>query len=159
MEEGPSNTVVTELPPEPAPAVAIMEAPIESQVPVFPPLRLAELQEMSPAALQEWFAAAEVRPHPGRNRHQQILDLVRAAVARGQTVTTSGFLEQPNDGPAILRSPRYNFLPLPEDVGVPHFLIRQFGLRPGQALRGTIRPPRDREKSMMLDRILTIEKK
>jgi transcription termination factor Rho len=46
---------------------------------------------------------------------------------------------------------------LPEDVGVPHFLIRQFGLRPGQALRGTIRMPRDREKTMMLDRILTIE--
>jgi transcription termination factor Rho len=42
-------------------------------------------------------------------------------------------------------------------VGVPHFLIRQFGLRPGQALEGTIRLPREREKSMMLDRILTIE--
>ncbi len=57
----------------------------------------------------------------------------------------------------MLRSPRYNFLPLPEDVGVPHFLIREFGLRPGQALEGTIRAPREREKGMMLDRILTIE--
>jgi transcription termination factor Rho len=72
-------------------------------------------------------------------------------------VRTSGFLEQPHDGPAVLRSPAHNFLPLPEDVGVPHFLIRQFGLRPGQALRGTIRMPRDREKTVMLDRILQIE--
>jgi len=157
MDEGPSNTTVTELPPEPAPAVAIMELPNESPAPSFPPLRLEEVQEMSPAALQEWFAAAEARLHPGRNRHQQILDLLLAAVARGQSVITNGFLEQPNDGPAMLRSPRLNFLPLPEDVGVPHFLIRQFGLRPGQALEGTIRLPREREKSMMLDRILTIE--
>jgi transcription termination factor Rho len=134
-----------------------MDPPNESQEPGFAPLRLEELQEMSPAALQEWFTAAELRPHLGRHRHQLILDLVRAAVARGQVVSTSGFLEQPNDGPAMLRSPRYNFLPLPEDVGVPHFLIRQFGLRPGQALEGTIRAPRDREKNMMLDRIITIE--
>ena len=156
METEPSNTAVV-LPPEPLPAVATMDPPNESQGPGFSPLRLEELQEMSPAALQEWFTAAELRPHLGRNRHQLILDLVRAAVARGQVVSTSGFLEQPNDGPAMLRSPRYNFLPLPEDVGVPHFLIRQFGLRPGQALEGTIRAPRDREKNMMLDRIITIE--
>ncbi len=156
METEPSNTAVV-LPPEPLPAVATMDSPNESQGPGFAPLRLEELQEMSPAALQEWFTAAELRPHLGRNRHQLILDLVRAAVARGQVVSTSGFLEQPNDGPAMLRSPRYNFLPLPEDVGVPHFLIRQFGLRPGQALEGTIRAPRDREKNMMLDRIITIE--
>jgi transcription termination factor Rho len=157
MEEGPSHTAITELPPESSPAIATMEPPNESQEPSFPPLDLEELQDWSPAALQEWFAAADLRPHPGRNRHQLILDLVRAAVARGQIVRTRGFLEQPADGPAILRSPRYNFLPLPEDVGVPHFLIRQFGLRPGQALEGTIRAPRDREKGMMLDRILTIE--
>ena len=46
-----------------------------------------------------------------------------------------------------------NFLPLPEDVGLPHFLIRQFGLRPGQALSGTVRLPRDRESGLMIDRL------
>jgi transcription termination factor Rho len=153
MEEEPHNSTVTETPPEPSG----MEVPDERTEPTFPPLELEELQKLEPAALQEWFIQAEIRPHPGRMRHQLILDLVRQAVARGQQVRTSGFLELPNDGPAMLRSPLHNFLPLPEDVGVPHFLIRQFGLRPGQALRGTIRAPRDREKGMMLDRILSIE--
>ena len=153
MEEEPHNSTVTEAPPKPVEP----EVPNEKPEATFPPLELEELQKMEPIALQEWFTQAEIRPHPGRTRHQFILDLVRHAVARGQQVRTSGFLELPNDGPAILRSPLNNFLPLPEDVGVPHFLIRQFGLRPGQALRGTIRAPRDREKGMMLDRILSIE--
>ena len=153
MDEEATNSTVAAPPPKPE----MTDTPNEPEKPDFPPLELAALQEMSPAALQEWFDAAGVRPHPGRTRHQLILDLVRHAVGRGQPVRTSGFLEVPNDGPAMLRSRRYNFLPLPEDAGVPHFLIRQFGLRPGQLLAGTIRAPRDREKCMMLDRVLTIE--
>ena len=157
MEEQPSKSTVADPPPEAAPVSEMTEQPNETPALTFPPLEMAELQEMDLPAIQRWFAEAELRPHPGRSRHQLILDLVRHAVNRGQQVRTSGFLEQPNDGPAMLRSPRYNFLPLPEDVGVPHFLIRQFGLRPGQSLRGTIRMPRDREKTIMLDRILSIE--
>ena len=120
-------------------------------------LDLPALQDLSPAALQELFARFELQPHPGRTRHQLIVDLIRHAISRGQVARTSGFLEQPNDGPAMLRSPRFNFLPLPEDVGVPHHLIRHFGLRPGQALAGTIRTPRDREKTLMLDHVISIE--
>jgi transcription termination factor Rho len=120
-------------------------------------LDLLTLQDLSPAELQELFARFELQPHPGRTRHQLIVDLIRHAIARGQVARTSGFLEQPNDGPAILRSPRFNFLPLPEDIGVPHHLIRHFGLRPGQALAGTIRLPRDREKTLMVDHLISIE--
>ena len=120
-------------------------------------LDLPALQDLSPTALQELFARFHLQPHPGRTRHQLIVDLIRHAISRGQVARTSGFLEQPNDGPAMLRSPRFNFLPLPEDVGVPHHLIRHFGLRPGQALAGTIRTPRDREKTLMLDHVISIE--
>ncbi len=157
MEEETSNSTVADPPPNPAPPPEMPEAPNEIPTPTFPPLEMAQLQEMDLSAINQWFAQADIRPHPGRTRHQLILDLVRQAVSRGQQVRTSGFLEQPNDGPVMLRSPRHNFLPLPEDVGVPHFLIRQFSLRPGQSLSGTIRAPRDREKTMMLDRIVTIE--
>ncbi|MEO7167851.1 MAG: transcription termination factor Rho [Chthoniobacterales bacterium] len=143
--------------PEPAGPVAL--APKPNEQPPAPPeaLDLGELQALDAVALQQMFARADLRPHPGRTRHQLILDLVRHAVSRGQLVRTSGFLEQPNDGPAVLRSPDLNFLPLPEDPGVPHSLIRQFGLRPGQSIAGTVRGPREREKSLMLDRIISIE--
>jgi transcription termination factor Rho len=143
--------------PPSAVAATIAPEPNEQAMPPAEPLDLSELQEMTPAALQALFERFDLRPHPGRTRHQLIVDLTRHAVTRAQPVQTSGWLEQPNDGPAVLRSPKLNFLPLPEDVGVAHALIRQFGLRPGQALAGTIRPPRDREKGLMLDRILSIE--
>ena len=118
---------------------------------------LATLQDLSPAGLQELFDRTKLQAHAGRTRHQLIVDLMRHLVGRGKVVRTSGFLEQPHDGPAIMRSPRLNFLPLPEDVAVPHHLIRHFDLRPGQELTGTIRHPRDREKGLMLDHIITIE--
>jgi transcription termination factor Rho len=120
-------------------------------------LDLPALQELSPTALQELFARFDLHPQIGRTRHQLVVDLIRHVVSRGTVARTSGFLEQPNDGPAMLRSPRLNFLPLPEDVGVPHHLIRHFGLRPGQALAGTIRLPRDRERTLMLDHVISIE--
>ncbi len=142
---------------ESASPVALAPEPNETPAATPEPLVLSELQALDAVALQEMFAQADLRPHPGRTRHQLILDLVRHAVTHSRPVRTSGFLEQPNDGPAVLRSPQLNFLPLPEDPGVPHSLIRQFGLRPGQSIAGTVRGPREREKSLMLDRLISIE--
>ena len=143
--------------PENAGPATLLPEPEEKDRPPFEPLELSALRDLAPAALQDLFVRFDLQPHPSRTRHQLILDLVRHAVSRGQEVRTSGFLEQPNDGPAMLRSPELNFLPLPEDAGVAHHLIRQFNLRPGQLLAGAIRLPREREKGMMLDRILSIE--
>jgi len=50
-----------------------------------------------------------------------------------------------------------NFLPVPEDVGVPRATMQRFRLRPGQLIGGTLRFPRDREKLIMLDEITSIE--
>ncbi len=118
---------------------------------------LEALQELSPVELQAMFERYGLTAHPGRTRHQLIVDLMRYLIGRGQVVRTRGFLEQPAEGPAMLRSPRLNFLPLPEDVAVPNHLIRHFDIRPGQALAGTIRLPREREKTLMLDHVISIE--
>ncbi len=150
----------TEEPTSNGSATATLAAEPNEQQPEAPPLpalTMQELQEMEPAALHELYARCDLRPHPGLTRHQQIYELVRQGIPRGLRVTVDGFLEQPNDGPAVLRSPRLNFLPVPEDVGVAHYLIRQFVLRPGQQLQGTVRPPRDRERGLMLDRLTFVE--
>jgi hypothetical protein len=101
--ESPASAATATLAPEPN----------ENEMPASEPLDLRELQEMTPAALQELFVRFDLRLHPGRTRHQLIVDLVRHVLPRGQQVRTSGWLEQPNDGFAVLRSPRLNFLPLP----------------------------------------------
>ena len=63
-------------------------------------LDLNELQALAPAGLEEVCRAFEVRMHPGRNRHQHIVDLVRAACSRNIPVTVEGFFAQIADSSA-----------------------------------------------------------
>src|SRR5439155_1821772 len=98
-----------------------------------------------------------LRLHPGRTRHHLIVDIVRAALSLGGTVTVEGFLDEVGDSFGILRSPRLNFLPVPEDVCVSKALMQRHQLRPGQQLAGTLRLPREREKFLSLDQVRTIE--
>jgi transcription termination factor Rho len=95
--------------------------------------------------------------HPARSRHQHILDVVRTALAAGETVTAEGFLDQVSDSFGMLRCPNLNFLPVPEDVCVPRSLIELYRLRSGQKLAGTIRLPAHREKFLTLEQVTTIE--
>jgi len=95
--------------------------------------------------------------HPSRTRHHHILDLARAALGQGANVTAEGFLDQAGDSFGLLRYPELNFLPVPEDVYVPRAAMELYHLRPGQKLCGKLRLPRDREKGLVLDDVLTIE--
>src|SRR6266550_7914295 len=95
--------------------------------------------------------------HPARTRHHHILDLARAALGQGANVTAEGFLDQVADSLGLLRYPELNFLPVPEDVYVPRAAIELYHLRPGQKLAGKVRLPRDREKGLVLDRVIMIE--
>src|SRR5256714_4722974 len=95
--------------------------------------------------------------HPARSRHHHILDIARAALGQGANVTAEGFLDQVADSFGLLRYPELNFLPVPEDVYVPRAAIELYHLRPGQELAGKLRLPRDREKGLVLDDVITIE--
>ena len=95
--------------------------------------------------------------HPARTRHHHILDIARAGLGQGATITAEGFLDQVGDSFGLLRYPELNFLPVPEDVYVPRAAMELYRLRPGQKLSGKLRLPRDREKGLVLDDVLTIE--
>src|SRR5438876_2209826 len=118
---------------------------------------LNALHRFSPEELAALGRQFDVFLHPARSRHYQILDLLRGALSSGSTVTAEGFIDPVGDSFTLLRWPELNFLPVPEDVGVPRLLLQQFHLRPGQRVGGKLRLPRDREKSLMLDQIMTIE--
>src|SRR3984893_6327152 len=121
-----------------------------------PALDLNKLQDCSAGELQSLARELEIRLFPARTRHHHIVDLVRAALGRGSDVTTEGFLEQ-GEATAFLRLPRLNFLAVPEDVCVPRAMIQQYQFRPGQQIAGTVRLPRDRERSLVLDQVTEIE--
>src|SRR5262245_33427184 len=107
-------------------------------------LDLNELQEFSDKKLKSLAGDLDLRLHPARSRHQHILDIVRAAISRGATVIAEGFVDQMSDSFAMLRWPKLNFMPVPEDVAVPRILIEQHDLRPGQKVAGTVRLPGQR---------------
>ena len=136
-------------------AVAAQEVATPA-VPLPEKLDVNELQALDPAEIENLCRDFELRVYPGRSRHQLILDLVRAALGRKIPVTATGFFD-PVDSFAVLRWPRLNFLPVPEDVGVPRAFIQLFKFRPAQKISGTLRLPRDREKLIMLDDVTAIE--
>ena len=57
-----------------------------------------------------------------------------------------GVLEIMPDGFGFLRSADYNYLNSPDDVYVSPSQIKLFGLKPGDTVCGTIRPPKEGEK-------------
>ena len=120
-------------------------------------LDLKELQEFSEKKLKALARDLDLFLHPARSRHQPILDVVRIALSGGATVTAEGFLDQVSDSFAILRWPKFNFLPLPEDVAIPRALIEQYQLRPGQKIAGRVRLPAQREKFLSLDTVTSVE--
>ena len=120
-------------------------------------LDLNELQEFPDQKLKALARDLDLYLHPARSRHHHILDIVRAGLAGGGTVTAEGFLEQVSESFAMLRWPKLNFLPVPEDVAVSRVLIEQHHLRPGQKVAGTVRLPVQREKFLALDKVTHIE--
>ncbi|HEY7001933.1 MAG TPA: transcription termination factor Rho [Candidatus Udaeobacter sp.] len=120
-------------------------------------LALNHLQESSGEDLETLARELDVYLHPARSRHQHILDIIRAALAGGATVTAEGFLDQVGDSFAMLRWPRLNFLPVPEDVCVSRGLIEQHHLRPGQKIAGTVQLPGQRGKFLSFDKVIRIE--
>lgn len=61
-------------------------------------------------------------------------------------VATEGVLEIMPEGFGFLRSSDYNYMPSPDDVLVSQQQIKMLGLKTGDTIRGTIRPPREGEK-------------
>ena len=67
-----------------------------------------------------------------------------------------GVLEVMPDGYGFLRSADYNYLNSPDDIYVSPSQIKLFGLKPGDTVSGTIRPPKEGEKYFPLIKVLEI---
>lgn len=69
------------------------------------------------------------------------------------TVEGQGVLEIMPDGYGFLRSPDYNYLNSPDDIYVSPSQIKLFGLKVGDTVHGTIRPPKEGEKYFPLIKV------
>ena len=67
-----------------------------------------------------------------------------------------GVLEILPDGFGFLRSPKFNYLPGPDDIYVSPSQIRRFGMRTGHIVSGQIRSPKDSERYFALLKVEAI---
>lgn len=68
-------------------------------------------------------------------------------------ITNSGVLEIMPDGYGFLRSSEYNYLNSPDDIYVSQSQIKLFGLKTGDNVEGSIRPPKEGEKYFPLIKV------
>ncbi len=71
-------------------------------------------------------------------------------------IINAGVLEIMPDGYGFLRSADYNYLNSPDDIYVSQSQIKLFGLKTGDTVQGSIRPPKEGEKYFPLIKVLEI---
>lgn len=71
-------------------------------------------------------------------------------------IESEGVLEIMPDGYGFLRSSDYNYLSSPDDIYVSQSQIKLFGLKTGDSVIGTIRPPKEGEKYFPLIKVKEI---
>src|SRR3990167_8351660 len=84
-------------------------------------------------------------------------DIIFAILKRysqsGGEITGDGVLEILPDGFGFLRQPSISYLPGPDDIYVSPNQIRRFGMRTGDTVSGTIRPPKEGERYFAMQNI------
>jgi len=68
-------------------------------------------------------------------------------------ISSEGILEIMSDGYGFLRSSDYNYLTSPDDIYVSQSQIKLFGLKTGDTVKGSIRPPKEGEKYFPLIKV------
>ena len=124
----------------------------------LPAQRMSELQRLEPAEL---LAMAEeqgiLESLASHARHDIVFALLRNHAARGGAVIGEGVVEIGPEGHGYLRNPWASYQTCPEDPMVPQQVLRRFGLRPGDVVEGSTRPPsRDqRERRFVITDVLS----
>ena len=93
---------------------------------------------------QQYPQRQEVKPKSGTGVPEMIL------------LDGGGVLELTKESYGFLRSADYNYLTSPDDIYVSPMLLRQYGLKPGDVVKGKIRVPRHDDKFFVLHSIETI---
>ena len=106
---------------------------------------IVDLQRMTVKQLQEVAKEEGISNISGMKKQELIFEMLKRRVRKAGAMYGEGVLEVLPDGFGFLRSPRYSYLPSPDDIYVSPSQIRRFGLRTGSLVTGQIRPPKDKE--------------
>jgi len=117
------------------------------------PLNLQDLKELSIGRLAEMAKQYEIQNPLSVRKQELIFRLLEAKALKEGLFFAEGLLEVLPEGFGFLRSPEQNYLAGSDDIYISPSQIKKFGLRTGDILSGTIRPPKESEKFFAMLRI------
>lgn len=130
----------------------------ESTIPAAIAQMLAEEDEQDQAPEMDLSDEEETAQTPAKqynqSKQQPAFNIEFDGVILGE-----GVLEMMADGYGFLRSSDYNYLSSPDDIYVSPSQIKLFGLKTGDTVYGSVRPPKEGEKYFALLKVETINGK
>lgn len=150
---------------KPAPRAIIPPPPIQPPAQTQPPpprqvTKIADIQRMDIDELAQFGKKIALKHLGAMTKSQMVFEIVKALSERPTEILYGeGVLEILPDGFGFLRSPNYNYLPSAEDIYVSPAQIRRFDLKKGDIVKGTIRPPKEKEKYFALLKVDMINDK
>ncbi len=124
--------------------------------------RAAEQAAAAPIVIQEPKVAKESKNKKRKMKQQQQQQIAEVNPYLDQPYNFDGILEAQGvldiapEGYGFLRSSDYNYLTSPDDIYVQQSQIKAYGLKTGDVIEGTIRPPMEGEKYFPLSEIRLI---
>ncbi|HRS00671.1 MAG TPA: Rho termination factor N-terminal domain-containing protein, partial [Candidatus Sumerlaeia bacterium] len=98
----------------------------------------------------------DIEGYANYRRQDIIFKILQKNAEKQGNLYGEGVLEILPDGFGFLRSPKFNYLPGPDDIYVSPSQIRRFGLRKGDSISGFIRPPKEAERYFALLKVEAI---
>ena len=117
---------------------------------------LSKLQECTVAELLKFSKQEGIKDVLGLKKQDLIYKIIQEKAKQNGLLFGEGVLEVLPEGFGFLRSPKYNYLPCPDDIYISPSQIRRFGMRTGNIISGQIRPPKDGEKYFALLKVEAI---
>ena len=114
---------------------------------------LNELRDTKSVELMKMARALEIEEASRMTKQDIIIAILKAQSEKEGVIFAEGVLEILSEGYGFLRSPKYSYLPGPDDIYVSKSQIRSFSLRTGDTVGGQVRLPREGEKNLALLKI------
>ena len=134
--------------------------PITDEESTIPPAIAQMLQEEDVQGPEEELDEEEEDPaQPPAKQFSQRRDQQAFNIEFDGVILGEGVLEMMPDGYGFLRSSDYNYLSSPDDIYVSPSQIKLFGIKTGDTVYGSVRPPKEGEKYFALLKVETINGK
>ncbi|MDP0490959.1 MAG: transcription termination factor Rho [Verrucomicrobiota bacterium JB023] len=93
----------------------------------------------------------------GDSKSQLIFDLTCKLAEFGSEIVTEGVIEQAKETFGMIRDPKRSFRPETDDIYIGKNLLNDYGLRVGNLVEASVRPPKGRDNYLSVNQLTHIE--